>query len=71
MSEDLSMRKEVHEPESKVQEADLVTASVTNQNVQEEDIHQGEPGLLHKLMRRKKLEGFFLFVTSRCNSNPN
>jgi len=36
---------------------------------EQEDIHKGEPGFLHKLMRRKKLEGFFLFVTSRCNSN--
>jgi MoaA/NifB/PqqE/SkfB family radical SAM enzyme len=33
-----------------------------------EDIHMGEPGLLHKLFRRKKLESLFLFVTSRCNS---
>ena len=38
-------------------------------DIQNEDIHQGEPGLLHKLMRKKALEGFFLFVTSRCNSN--
>ncbi len=38
-------------------------------DIQDEDIHQGEPGLLHKLMRKKTLEGFFLFVTSRCNSN--
>jgi Fe-coproporphyrin III synthase len=36
---------------------------------QHEDMHMGEPGLLHKLFRRKKLEGMFLFVTSRCNSN--
>jgi len=35
----------------------------------DQDIHKGEPGLLHKLIRKKQLEGFFLFVTSRCNSN--
>ncbi len=34
-----------------------------------DDMHMGEPGLLHKLLRRKKLEGMFLFITSRCNSN--
>jgi Fe-coproporphyrin III synthase len=32
------------------------------------DMHLGEPGLLHKLFRRQKLEGVFLFITSRCNS---
>ncbi len=44
-------------------------------NVQQEidqednqDIHMGEAGLLRKLVRLKKLEGVFLFVTSRCNS---
>jgi MoaA/NifB/PqqE/SkfB family radical SAM enzyme len=37
--------------------------------LQKEDIHQGEPGFLHKLIRKEKLEAFFLFVTSRCNSN--
>jgi sulfatase maturation enzyme AslB (radical SAM superfamily) len=36
--------------------------------VDNEDIHMGEPGLLHKLFRKRKLEGFFLFVTSNCNS---
>ena len=35
---------------------------------QREDMHMGELGLLHNLFRRKKLEGMFLFVTSRCNS---
>jgi Fe-coproporphyrin III synthase len=35
---------------------------------QEEDIHMGEPGFLKKLLRKKELEGLFLFVTSRCNS---
>jgi len=34
----------------------------------QEDIHLGEPGFLHKVMRRRKLEAVFLFVTSRCNS---
>ena len=33
------------------------------------DIHLGEPGFLSKLLRRRKLESLFLFVTSRCNSN--
>ena len=44
--------------------------STTSENHTDEkqDIHKGEPGLLHKLMRKKKLEGFFLFVTSQCNS---
>ena len=37
--------------------------------VQEEDMRQGEPGILRKLVRREKLEAMFLFVTSRCNSN--
>lgn len=32
------------------------------------DMHMGEPGFLRKLVRRRKLEGVFLFVTSRCNS---
>ncbi len=32
------------------------------------DMHMGEPGLLHKLFRRRKLEGVFLFITSKCNS---
>jgi len=32
------------------------------------DLHMGEPGLLHKLIRAKRLEGVFLFVTSKCNS---
>ncbi len=35
---------------------------------QDKDMHMGEPGLLHKLIRRQKLEGVFLFITSRCNS---
>lgn len=34
----------------------------------EKDMHMGEPGLLHKLFRRRKLEGVFLFITSQCNS---
>ncbi len=34
----------------------------------EKDMHMGETGLLHKLFRRRKLEGVFLFITSRCNS---
>lgn len=29
----------------------------------------GEAGLLRKLVRLKKLEGVFLFITSQCNSN--
>jgi Fe-coproporphyrin III synthase len=33
-----------------------------------EDMHMGETGLLRKLFRRRKLEGVFLFITSRCNS---
>jgi MoaA/NifB/PqqE/SkfB family radical SAM enzyme len=32
------------------------------------DIHMGEPGFFHKLFRLKKLEGVFLFITSKCNS---
>jgi len=36
--------------------------------IPEEDIHKGEPGFLHKIMRKKKLEGFFLFITSKCNA---
>lgn len=32
------------------------------------DIHMGEPGFLHQIVRKKKLESVFLFVTSRCNS---
>lgn len=35
---------------------------------QPEDIHLGETGLLHKLIRRRKLDGVFLFITSQCNS---
>lgn len=62
------MRKEqIDEPTIK-EEIVITTENAASQS-QEEDIHQGEPGLLHKLMRRKKLEGFFLFVTSKCNSN--
>ena len=38
------------------------------QTDRKEDMHLGEPGLLHKLFRRQKLEGVFLFITSRCNS---
>lgn len=33
------------------------------------DVHMGEPGFGPKLFRPKKLEGVFLFVTGRCNSN--
>jgi MoaA/NifB/PqqE/SkfB family radical SAM enzyme len=40
----------------------------TNASGQREDIHMGEPGLLHKLFRRRSLEGIFLFITSKCNS---
>ena len=32
------------------------------------DLHMGEPGFLRKLVRRRKLESVFLFVTSKCNS---
>ncbi|HUU00607.1 MAG TPA: radical SAM protein [Myxococcota bacterium] len=32
------------------------------------DIHLGEPGFLHKLLRKRRLESVFLFVTARCNS---
>ncbi len=35
---------------------------------QGEDIHAGEPGFLHQLGRRRRLESLFLFITSRCNS---
>lgn len=34
----------------------------------ERDVHMGEPGFFHKLIRAKQLEGLFLFVTSQCNS---
>ena len=34
----------------------------------ERNMHLGEPGFLRKLIRPKKLEGLFLFVTARCNS---
>jgi len=34
----------------------------------DKDLHMGEPGFLHKLVRRHRLEGVFLFITSRCNS---
>ncbi len=37
-------------------------------NASQEDMHMGEPGLFHKLIRMKKLEGVFLFITSKCNS---
>ena len=40
----------------------------TKSDSQKEDMHLGEPGLFHKLVRMKKLEGVFLFITSRCNS---
>lgn len=33
------------------------------------DVHLGEPGFLSKLVRRRRLESLFLFVTGRCNSN--
>jgi len=33
------------------------------------DVHMGEPGFLRKLVRPRKLESVFLFVTSKCNSN--
>ncbi len=32
------------------------------------DVHLGEPGFLRKLIRPRRLEGLFLFVTARCNS---
>ena len=32
------------------------------------DIHLGEPGFLRQLVRRKELEGVFLFLTKQCNS---
>jgi MoaA/NifB/PqqE/SkfB family radical SAM enzyme len=35
---------------------------------QKEDVHMGESGLFHKLVRIKKLESIFLFITSKCNS---
>ena len=34
----------------------------------ERDLHMGEPGFLRKLIRPRRLEGLFLFVTARCNS---
>lgn len=34
----------------------------------ERDLSLGEPGFWQKMLRRKSLEGFFLFVTSKCNS---
>ena len=35
---------------------------------EQQDVHMGEAGLLRKLVRLKKLEAVFLFITSRCNS---
>ena len=51
---------------SETEKGDILKEHITD--APDEDIHKGEPGLLHKLMRKKKLEGFFLFVTSRCNA---
>lgn len=36
--------------------------------IQESDATTGEPGYFNKLIRRKKLESVFLFITSRCQS---
>ncbi len=44
------------------------THNPSSANDLDKDMHMGEPGLLHKLFRRRKLEGVFLFITSRCNS---
>ena len=35
----------------------------------ERDVSLGEAGYYRKVIRKKSMEGFFLFVTSRCNSN--
>ncbi len=42
--------------------------SITGRPTGKEDVHMGEPGFFHQLLRKKKLEGLFLFATSRCNS---
>ena len=47
---------------------DAARAREKSQPTQQEDIHMGEPGFLHKLFRRKRLEGVFLFITGQCNS---
>ncbi|MFC1670896.1 radical SAM protein [Spirochaetota bacterium] len=45
----------------------LYDNNTTDITEQREDLHMGE-SLLNKIIRFKKLEGLFLFVTSRCNS---
>lgn len=37
--------------------------------VKESNAATDEPGFFHKIVRRKKLESVFLFITSRCQSN--
>ena len=46
-----------------------IKEKVFSSSGQERDIHLGEPGFLRQLVRRRKIESVFLFVTSRCNSN--
>jgi MoaA/NifB/PqqE/SkfB family radical SAM enzyme len=48
--------------------AEQSNAQEQNDQADNQDIHMGEAGLLRKLIRLKKLEGVFLFVTSKCNS---
>jgi MoaA/NifB/PqqE/SkfB family radical SAM enzyme len=38
-------------------------------STQEIDAKTGEPGFFNKLIRRKKLESVFLFITSKCQSH--
>jgi len=48
--------------------APTVSTATHVPDTQKEDMHMGEPGLFHKLIRMKRLEGVFLFITSQCNS---
>ncbi|MCK5861655.1 MAG: 4Fe-4S cluster-binding domain-containing protein, partial [Candidatus Hydrogenedentes bacterium] len=41
----------------------------TIDTTQEIDATTGEPGYFNKLIRRKKLESVFLFITSKCQSH--
>ena len=42
---------------------------MSNVKSRDRDVSLGEAGYWQKLLRKKSMEGFFLFVTSQCNSN--
>ncbi len=56
--------------EDRVPEAPQITIESQNENGQplKDNVSKGNSGLFHKIIRKRKLEALFLFVTSQCNS---